>query len=177
MKPVCITAAFLLAACCTQPAPPQETHAPEPAFILTPDGIAGIEGRVPFTLPAIERAFEGLDVVAVPTTEMPAFEVREPGSRTALFRVVPDWTLGFAGTVSVLVPGEVGPAELLPGVSSFNDLPVDIARTCKPEPGFRDGPVSCTIALSGGTVILGFPASRQVPLLESVRYIPDTPAP
>lgn len=170
MKPALILTAVLLAACCTQPAP--QANAPEPSITLTEDGIAGLDGQIPFTLPAIERAFPGLDVVAAPTPENPAFEVREPRSNAALFVVAPDWTLGFVGSITTQVPAGGGPISLRPGVSTLEDLPESLQQRCDVPAG---GPARCTVQLASGSLILGFSSFSGARTLYSVAYFLPAP--
>lgn len=166
MKPALILTVLLSAACCAQPAP--QANAPEPSITLTEDGIAGLDGQIPFTLPAIERAFPGLDVVAAPAPESPAFEVREPGSNAALFVVAPDWTLGFVGSISTQVPAKGGPISLQAGVSTLEDLPESLQQRCHAP---ANGPVSCTVPLASGSLILGFSSFSGALTLDSVAYV------
>jgi hypothetical protein len=176
MKRTLVLPALLLASCCTQPlSEPAPPPAPAEAVTVTASGIEGLSGQIPFTLPSIERAFPGFTIVTDEEDGVPVFSVREPGSKSDLFRLRPDWSRGFIGSVSVLVPGAAGPAELTPGQSPFTDLPAEIANDCTPGPTPTDGPFSCTVALSTGTLILDFPSARYTARLESARYVPGPP--
>ncbi|MFN7179270.1 hypothetical protein [Hyphomonas sp.] len=173
MKRALVLLALLLASSCTQPLPePAPPPAPAEAVTVTASSIEGLSGQIPFTLPSIERAFPGFTIVADEEDGVPIFSVREPGSDADLFRLRPDWSRGFIGSVTVLVPGDTGLVELQPNVSPFTDLPAEIAQACNPEPAPTDGPFSCTVALSTGELILAFPSARYAPRLESARYVP-----
>ncbi len=177
MKVGLILCALLLTACCTQPAPVASERAAEASVRIGPEGIIGLEGQVPFTLQAIERAFAGFEVVAAADARQPAFHVREPGSEETLFIVTPDWTRGYVGSVSANLPGQSGPLEILVGVTAHSELRNSLPQPCTGEPGLRDGPVSCDIALSAGILRLDFPANRADPVLEQVAYFPQAPRP
>lgn len=161
----------LLAACCTQAAPVAVEPAPQAAVIIvTADGIAGFEGDVPFTLPAIERAFSGMDVVAAPGADVPAFHVRAPGSEATLFIVRPDWTRGHVGNVAAIVPEAGKNSEFQAGVSRASELR-EMGCTAPPG-GARDGALICEVPVQAGVLRFSFPASRDDPLLEQIAYFP-----
>lgn len=171
MKPVLILHALLLAACCTQPVQlPEEDKLPDASIRLGPAGITGLEGQLPFTLPAMERAFEGFEVVSVADPDLPAFHIRETGSRDAIFIVTPDWTRGFTGSITALVPSQSGPFRVEAGVTTYGQLPADFIQNCTVQPGSRDGPVFCEAPLPAGRLTLDFPASRADPVLEEIAY-------
>lgn len=178
MKRALILPAIFLAACCTQP-PPLPAPPPEPAeaVTVTGSGVEDIGGKIPFILPAIERAFPGFIIVANEEDGIPVFGVREPGSETDLFRLEPDWSRGFIGTVTVLVPSDTGTVELQPNATPITDLPADVAQACKPEQPRPNDDQSCEVPLSTGTLILNFPAARSTRKLNSASYVPNPPAP
>lgn len=177
MKAGLILCAFLLTACCTQPAPVASEPAAEASLRIGPEGIIGLEGKVPFTLQAIERAFAGFEVVAAADAQQPVFHVREPSSEETLFIVTPDWTRGYVGSVSANLPGQSGTLEILVGVTPYSELRNTLPQPCAGEPDLRDGPVSCDIALSAGTLRLDFPASRADPVLKQIAYFPGAARP
>jgi hypothetical protein len=143
---------LLLAACCTQPAHAPANAQGAPSVMIGPDGIAGLDGQVPFTLAAIERAFPGFDVVALQVDGLPAFHVREPGSEAAVFVVSPDWTRGFAGAFTAILP--------VAGGSLAAPNPPCSARTC-------------TVALQSGALRLRFSSDASDAVLEEIVYFPD----
>lgn len=151
---------LLLAACCTQPAHAPANAQAAPSVMIGPDGIAGLDGQVPFTLAAIERAFPGFDVVALQVDGLPAFHVREPGSEAAVFVVSPDWTRGFAGAFTAILPVAGGSLAAEAGASSLAALnPPCSARTC-------------TVALQSGTLRLRFSSDASDAVLEEIVYFP-----
>lgn len=167
-----ILAVSLLAACGTQAAPLETERSAEPAVMLTASGIAGFEGDVPFTLPAIERAFAGMEVVAAPDTEIPAFHVRPEGAGPAVFIVRPDWTRGFVGSVAAVVPGGSLGREVQAGVTLASDVRAMPGLSCNVPSGARDGGLSCEAGIGGGVLALTFPASQGDPVLERIAYFP-----
>jgi hypothetical protein len=164
LKTSLILAALLLTACCTQPAPPEAQPKAEATLTLGADGISSLNGQVPFTLPAIERAFEDFEVVAAPNAGEPVFHVREPGSPNTLFIVSPDWTRGFVGSVTAVLPPSAGGLEIQAGVTPQAALQERLGTACA---DFR-----CEIPLSGGSLILRFPAGGENPLLDEIAYVP-----
>lgn len=178
MKRALILPAILLAACCTQPPPsPAPPSEPAEAVTVTGSGVEDIGGQIPFILPAIERAFPGFIIVTDDEDEIPVFGVREPGSETDLFRLRPDWSRGFIGSVAVLVPTDTGTVELQPNVTNFADLPADTAQACTPEQPRPSDLLSCEVPLSTGTLILNFPSARYTRKLNSASYVPNSPPP
>lgn len=175
MKAALILSAAVLTACCTQPAPAPAPEEPArmPSVLIGTEGLEGLSGQVPFTLPVIERTFPGFDIVTAAGSAEPAFHVREPGQAQALFIVTADWSRGYIGQIATRLPGEN--TDLVAGTTRFSDLPETVARTCSgtPDPG---GPqVTCDISLPHGALTLGFQAGRDDPLLESVAYTPARP--
>jgi len=162
LKTSLILAALLLTACCTQPAPPEAQPKAEATLTIGPDGISSLNGQVPFTLPAIERAFEGFEVVSAPNGGEPVFQVREPGSTDTLFIVSPDWTRGFVGSVTAVIPASAGSLEVRAGVTLQVALQARLGAACADQ--------ICEIPLSGGTLILRFPADGEDPLLQEIAY-------
>lgn len=173
MKTGLILCALLLTACCSRPAPEVAQGPAEATLRIGPQGVAGLEGQAPFTLPAIERAFSGFDVVSMGDAEGPVFHVREPGTEVAVFIVSPDWTRGYIGAVSAKIPGA---PDMQAGVTPFSALPDSLARACTSVPAMRDGPVRCETSLSAGTLRLEFPAGRGDPVLEQIAYFPRAPS-
>lgn len=152
---------LLLAAGCTQPAHAPNNTQTAPSVTIGPDGIAGLDGQVPFTLPAIERAFPGFDVVALQAEGVPVFHVRERGSETAVFVVSPDWTRGFAGAFTAIVPAAGGSLEAQAGASRLAAL----GPACSNQ--------TCAVALQSGTLRLRFASGAGDATLEEIAYFPD----
>lgn len=175
MKAGLILCALLLTASCMQPAPVTSVPAPDASIRIGPDGIIGLEGQVPFTLPAIERAFAGFDIVTAADAQQPAFHVREPGGEQALFIVTPDWTRGHVGAVSANVPAGAGTLEVTAGVTAYSELGAALQPPCIQPPDVRGGAVTCDIALPAGRLELEFPAGPGDPVLEQIAYFPDAP--
>ena len=163
----------LLAACCTQ-APPvgAEPAARTASVVITADGIAGFEGDVPFTLPAIERAFAGMEVVAAPNADVPAFLVRPPGETTTWFVVRPDWTRGQVGSIAAIVPGASESTEFQVGISSTSETQTIPELACTVPSGARDGDLVCEASGAAGVLRLSFIAGKGDPVLDQIAYIP-----
>lgn len=145
------------------------------AHTIGPDGAAGLAGQTPFTVPAMERAFPGLEVVSISDPETPAFHIRVPGSQTPLFVVTPDWTRGYAGAVATRSASVTGPDGLRAGVTAYTQLPESWRADCMVEPGWRDGPMTCERQSADGAFRLVFPPSRADPVLEEMVYLPPVP--
>lgn len=173
MKPALVPLALLLAACCTQAAPSgpgagAETETPE--FRIGPDGVAGIRGKTPFTLQAVERAFPGQLVVAgtegAPPT--PVFRVQQAPEAGDLFVVRPDWTLGLIGSVSTTHPAVLGPSGLRIGETTQDALPAKLSGVCVA--------ATCEIRSENGTLTLEFAAGPGAPVLARMSYfVPVSP--
>ena len=163
----------LLAACCTQ-APPvgAEPAVPAAGVVITADGIAGFEGDVPFTLPAIERAFAGMEVFAAPNADVPAFLVRPPGEATAWFVVRPDWTRGYVGSIAAIVPGASESTEFQVGISSTSETQTIPELACTVPSGARDGALICEASRTAGVLRFSFRAGKGDPVLDQIAYIP-----
>ncbi len=169
MRTPLILAALLFTAGCTQPEPPAAQPGAEASLTFGSDGINGLDGQVPFTLPAVERAFEGFEVVSSPNGGEPVFHVRAPGSTDTLFVVSPDWTRGFVGSVSAVLPPSSGGLELRIGVTSYSAL--------QERPGISCADFSCELPLPGGTLRLDFPATGDDPVLDQIAYVPLSAGP
>ena len=163
----------LLAACCTR-APPvgAEPAAQTAGVVITADGIAGFEGDVPFTLPAIERAFAGMEVVAAPNADVPAFLVRPPGETTAWFVVRPDWTRGQVGSIAAIVPGASESTAFQVGVSSTSQTRTVPELACTVPSGARDGALVCEASRAAGVLRFSFREGKGDPVLDQIAYIP-----
>lgn len=169
LKTSLVIAALLLTACCTQPAQVAAEPSVEPVLTLGPDGISGLDGQVPFTLPAVERAFEGFEVVSVSNGGVPVFHVREPGTTGTLFIVSPDWTRGFVGSVSAVLPAPEGGFEIRAGATPYSAV--------QEWPGIRCAGFTCDLPLAAGTLRLNFPATGDDPVLDRIAYIPAPAGP
>ena len=166
-RPALLSLCVIFAACGT-PAGQADGGA---AYTIGPDGAGNLKAATPFTVPAIERACPGLEVVTVPDAEMPAFHVREPGSTTPLYIVTPDWTRGYAGAVATRSPSVTGPDGIRAGVTRYSDLVESWHSDCRSEPGLRDGPITC----ERPGIRLSFPASRDDPVLAEIVFLPPLP--
>ncbi|MEX1251877.1 MAG: hypothetical protein WEA77_11860 [Hyphomonas sp.] len=175
MKSSLILCALLLTACCTQPEPPAQAQAA--SLTITQGAINGFSGQVPFTLPAIERAFEGLEVVAAADAPEPAFHVQEHGSAVPLFTVRADWTRGYVGSVSASLLLGGAPREIKSGVTTYGELRGALPQPCSVQTNRQDGPVYCEIALSSGTLGLDFQGDGSAAVLGQIAYFPRAPGP
>ena len=122
-----------LALCLTACAAPQAGNGEAGTYTIGPDGAARLSEATPFTVPALKRAFPGLDVVSF-TTEAgaPVFHIRQPGSDTPLYIVTPDWTRGYAGAVATETGEVSGPGGLRTGTSQLGDVPAGLKTSCAP---------------------------------------------
>ena len=162
-----IVLSTLLAACGT----PDGEATAEAAYTIGPEGAGNLTGETPFTLPAIERAFSGLDVVAVSVTGTPVFEVREPGRSAALYVVTPDWTRGYAGAVGTASPDVAGPKNLRAGMSRLSDVPTPLKASCA-EPSAAG---AITLVCDSPGFRLEFSGTGADPLLARQTYLPPLP--
>ena len=100
---------------------------------ISPKGVASLTGPTPFTLPAVEAAFPGFDVIPVtdPATGVATFEVRPEGSETARFLVASDWSRGQVATVTSREEGVRGPAGEVIGEGKLGALPAEARALCE----------------------------------------------
>ncbi len=110
------------------------------AFVMGPDGVAGLNSAMPFKLQALERAFPGFEVVPGPVSEESAgtFIVRRPGSTQERLRIEPDWTRGFVGAVSSRATGVKDTSGHAIGTATLTSLPLEEQALCdevRPAPG------------------------------------------
>lgn len=173
MRPGFVLGGALLAACCTQ-APPvgAEPASRTASVVITADGIVGFEGDVPFTLPAIERAFAGMEVFAAPNADVPAFLVRPPGEATAWFVVRPDWTRGYVGSIAAIVPGASESTEFQVGISSTSETQTIPELACTVPSGALDGALICEASRAAGVLRFSFRAGKRDPVLDQIAYFP-----
>lgn len=157
----------LLAACGT----PDGEASAEGAYTIGPEGAGNLRAETSFTLPAVERAFPGLDVITITDTGLPAFEIREPGSSAALYVVTPDWTRGYAGAVSTASPEVAGPNNLRAGMSRLSDVPTALKASCaEPSPGG-----AATLVCDSPGFRLEFSGTGADLLLARQIYLPPVP--
>ncbi|PKP80500.1 MAG: hypothetical protein CVT79_14530 [Alphaproteobacteria bacterium HGW-Alphaproteobacteria-18] len=154
----------ILAAC----AAPENAQAP---YTIGPEGAGGLSAQTPFTVPAIERAFPGLDVITVAETDLPAFHIREAGSETPLYIVTPDWTRGYAGAVATTSPDVIGPGRLRAGLSHLSDVPATLPPTC----AAPETPGEITLVCETPGFRLEFSGAGNDPLLARQTYLPPVP--
>lgn len=158
-----------LVACCT---PASGGGAPgAPLHTIGPDHAGGLKTATPFTIPAIERAFEGLEVVSVSDPEQPRFLVRLPGSETPLYVVTPDWTRGYAGAVSTSSADVGGPGGLRAGRSRLSEVPEELRAACHVPEDAGEISLSCET----GSFQLDFTGTGPDPLLALQTYLPPLP--
>lgn len=163
--------ALLLAACGTPDGGAANEQAGGPAYTISAEGAGSLRAQTPFTVPAIERAFPGLEVVTLSGADLPAFHIREAGSAAPLYIVTPDWTRGYAGAVSTASPHVSGPGGLRAGISRRNEAPADLTATCTaPETG---GDI--TLICEAGRFRLEFTGAGDNPLLARQTYLPPVP--
>ncbi|AXE65207.1 hypothetical protein BBF93_14015 [Hyphomonas sp. CACIAM 19H1] len=159
--------ALILAACGT----PVGQSGGEAAYFIGPEGAANLTAETPFTVPALERAFLGLDVVTIPDADMPAFHVREAGSTAPLYVVTPDWTRGYAGAVATTSPDVAGPGGVRVGASRLADVPEALKTRCAPPPTVSDIGLVC----ESPHFRLEFRGTGADPLLARQTYLPPVP--
>jgi hypothetical protein len=161
-----VVAAGLLFASCEAP----ETGAGRPAEAGHPAGAppapgradpAGLPGRMPFTLPAVQQAFPGLEVVAVPEdpekAALPRFDVRAPGDTAPLYQLSPDWTRGLVGEVASDHPAISGPGGLRPGTTRRAEAIAALnTAACEPAAGPDAPPFACEAPAGGAVLRLEF---------------------
>lgn len=121
-----------LALCLTVCAAPQAGNGDAGTYTIGPDGAARLSEATPFTVPALERAFPGLDVVAFNEAGLPVFHIRAPGETEPLYIVTPDWTRGYAGAVATETGEVSGPGGLRAGKSQLGDVPAELKASCAP---------------------------------------------
>lgn len=168
LRAACLFPVFLLTACGT---PERGAAAPEPGAVLRigPSGTMGLTAATPFTLPALERAFPGFEVVAVQQAGQPAFNITEPGDIAPVFVVTPDWTRGYAGAVATADRRVEGPGGMRAGVTRHSQLPEDWQSDC------GGAPLTCE-QLEGGTGLrLEFASGEADPVLAQMIYLPPVP--
>lgn len=192
---ILLTAGLLLGACelpeeaPADPASPAQTlPAPESPELESPAqdsgvdiaSIAALPGRMPFTLPAIERAFPGHDIVSVmedpASGAPPEFHIRPQGSEAALFIVTPDWSRGMAGEIATTDPGVTGPGGIRPGRSRQSDVTAALGGQCarlEPSPGL---PPACEVTEGRVHLRLEFEAGELPdPVLQRLVALPTLP--
>lgn len=90
------------------------------------EGAMGLTGTIPFTTDSIRAAFPGHEIV--PGQYMsrektyPFFEVFKEEETEPLYRIEPDWTLGYVRRVSTTHPDVAGPSGEKIGVFPLNRL-------------------------------------------------------
>lgn len=141
------------------------------AYIIGPEGAAGLTGQTPFTVPALERVFPGLEVISISDPETPAFHIREAGSPAPIYVITPDWTRGYAGAVATEAGEVSGPGGLRAGTSRLSDAPADLKTACTaPE---TEGEITLTCEVD--RFRLEFSGRGSDPLLARQIYLPPVP--
>ncbi|MGE6699311.1 hypothetical protein ACQKH5_16560 [Hyphomonas sp. NPDC076900] len=159
--------ALILAACGT----PAGHSGDEAAYFIGPEGASSLTAETPFTVPALERAFPGLDVVTIPDADMPAFHIREAGSSAPLYVVTPDWTRGYAGAVATTSPDVAGPGGVRAGASRLADVPEGLKTRCAPPQTASEIGLVC----ENPHFRLEFSGTGADPLLVRQTYLPPVP--
>ncbi|MBY9068478.1 hypothetical protein K1X12_16370 [Hyphomonas sp. WL0036] len=164
-------ASILLLTACTAPegkAGPGEADAP---YRIGPDGAAGLTEAAPFTVPAMERAFEGLEVVSLPDPDLPAFEARIPATGAPLYVVTPDWSRGYTGAVSTSAADVAGPGGIRAGRSRLSDVAEELKAACAPPEEAGEIVLVC----ESDRFRLEFTGETGNPLLARQTYLPPLP--
>ncbi len=107
-------------------------------YTIGPDGVAGLRGPTVFTLPAIEKAFAGLSVIA--GTEIsegdtyPVFTVTAPESQGSeqdiLYTVLAGWDNGTVSAIVTNSPDVSGPLGERIGETRLGDIPEAERKDC-----------------------------------------------
>lgn len=163
-----VISALVLAACGT---PDGNNAGSQVAHTIGPEGAGNLTATTPFTVPAMERAFPGMEVVTVAEGDMPSFHIREAGSNAPVYVVTPDWTRGYAGAVSTSLPDVTGPGGLRAGVSRLSAAPETLKTNCAaPE---MAGEI--TLVCDSPHFRLEFAGPGADPLLARQTYLPPLP--
>lgn len=170
--PVACLFLVLAAACGTPEGRSTNGETATAGYTIGPGGAAGLTGQTPFTVPALERAFPGLEVISVPAADPPAFHIREPGAQAPLYIVTPDWTRGYAGAVATRSASVTGPDGIRAGEARYSGLPESWKADCAAE---TDAPIICEQQAGTGSFRLRFRAGSDDPLLEEMAFLPPVP--
>jgi hypothetical protein len=172
MTRLALACALALAACGTpEGRSASGTGAAETAYTIGPDGAAGLAAQTPFTVPAMERAFPGLEVVTISDPETPAFHIRETGREMPLYIVTPDWTRGYAGAVATRSAEVSGPGGLRAGESRLSEVAAPLKASCAPPETQSDISLVC----ESGRLRLEFSGMDGDLLLLQQTYLPPIP--
>ncbi|MFN7054291.1 hypothetical protein [Hyphomonas sp.] len=177
-------AALMLTACEeAEPGAPQangtastDADTPQPARIDP----SRLPGRTPFTLPAVQQAFPGLEVVAVledpARGELPRFDVRAPGDTAPLYRLTPDWTRGLVGEVATDHPAISGPGGLQTGTTRRAEALAALnGAPCEPLTGPGAPPFACEANTDGAVLRLEFAGEAADAVLVRLVWLPALP--
>lgn len=176
-----LTSALLLASCEeTEPDADILVEA-EHAAIVAPAQASidpsRLPGRTPFTFPAVQQAFPGLEVVAVPEDpargELPRFDVRAPGDTAPLYNLTPDWTRGLVGEVASVHPAVSGPGGLQPGTTRRAEALG--GKPCEPPASPDAPPFACEAILDGAALRLEFSGEAGDALLLRLVWLAALP--
>lgn len=171
MPPHTLAFALILAACGTPEGEAGNGETVAGAYTIGPEGAAGLAAETPFTVPAIERAFPGLEVVTVAEGDLPAFHIRKAGNEAPLYIVTPDWTRGYAGAVAATSAEVYGPEGLRAGISRLSDAPARLKTACAPP----EMPGEITLVCQMPGFRLEFSGAGSDPLLTRQTYLPPVP--
>jgi len=149
---------------------------------ISQTGAMGINGPVPFTLPAIEAAFPGLVVTSHidsgDGTDLPVFHVSAPDAAKPRYIVEPDWSRGFVGRVRTSDPAVEGPNGLRTGQSRYSDLRQEAIVGCVPSGAGSDLRITCQSSNTLPSLQLDFKADGGgAPLLVEMSYLAAIPVP
>lgn len=164
---VSLISALVLAACGT----PYGSERSEMTHTIGPEGAGGLTAATPFTVPAMERAFPGLEVITVVGADMPTFHIYEATNSAPVYVVTPDWTRGYAGAVSTGLPDVTGPDGLRAGVSRLSEAPQPLKENCAAPEMAGD----ITLICESPNFRLEFSGPGPDPLLARQTYLPPLP--
>ena len=176
--PALTLSAILAIAACEAPedapgeAPPLTAEAGQAESTRTHfDQAAGLAGRAPFTLPSMQSAFPGHEIISrskdAAAGTPPAFEVRAAGSDKALFLVTPDWSRGQVGEVSTTSAAVEGPNGMRVGASRQSEAVAAFSEACAAQ--------TCEATIAGERLSLEFSGEGEDPLLTRLVWLPNPP--
>ena len=172
MTRLALACALALAACGTpEGRNGSGAEAEDGPYTISADGAAGLAAQTPFTVPAMEGAFPGLEVVTLSDPDTPAFHIRETGSEVPLYIVTPDWTRGYAGAVATRSAKVSGPGGLRAGASRLSEVAAPLKSSCAAPETESDISLVC----ESGRLRLEFAGTGGDLLLQQQTYLPPVP--
>lgn len=178
-----LAAVLILAACEAPEDAPQREPPPEAAQFGASEArfdlASGLAGRAPFTLPAMEAAFPGYQVISrledPAAGTPPAFEVHAAGSDDALFVITPDWSRGRVGEVSTTHLGVGGPLGVRAGLTPQSEVIATFGEACAPAGDPAGGAPGCEVSADGARLRLEFAEEGDDPLLNRIVLLANMP--